>query len=237
MRKLFGRFEHHKLDSLLISGQAAVLYGAATFSEDVDIWIKPTAPNARRLLKALADCRARVYKLTPPLTRGHLKAGQGFHFIIPARPTPLYLDVLGVPPRVGSFLSAWKRRCVMRTEWGVVPVVSVVDLIALKRTRRLSDYEVISHLVRAEIVRGGDATRARLRWAARNTFRAEDRMAFLERLGQRSTVLDCRRRIAEKIVSFQSRDAAYWERLTRALRRVRRSGRLLPEGLAVADLL
>lgn len=34
---------------LLISGQAAVLYGAATFSEDIDLWINPTETNRARL--------------------------------------------------------------------------------------------------------------------------------------------------------------------------------------------
>ena len=61
MRKLFSSFERAGLEYLLISGQATVLYGAATFSEDVDLWIRPTSANARRLLLALADRRARVH--------------------------------------------------------------------------------------------------------------------------------------------------------------------------------
>lgn len=38
MRKLFQSFERVGLEYLLISGQASILYGAATFSEDVDLW-------------------------------------------------------------------------------------------------------------------------------------------------------------------------------------------------------
>ena len=68
MRRLFRAFERVGLDYLLISGQASVLYGAAMFSEDIDLWIRPTVPNARKLLKALAEQRARVHRLTPPLT-------------------------------------------------------------------------------------------------------------------------------------------------------------------------
>ena len=58
MRKLFRSFERTGLEYLLISGQASVLYGAAMFSEDIDIWIRPTTPNAHKLLLALADQRA-----------------------------------------------------------------------------------------------------------------------------------------------------------------------------------
>jgi hypothetical protein len=42
MRRLFRSFEKARV-RLLISGPASILYGAATFSEDVDIWIDPTS--------------------------------------------------------------------------------------------------------------------------------------------------------------------------------------------------
>jgi len=54
MRTLFRSFERERLEYLLISGQAAVLYGAATFTQDIDLWVRPTAENAGRLLRALA---------------------------------------------------------------------------------------------------------------------------------------------------------------------------------------
>jgi hypothetical protein len=38
----FQSLERHGVEYLLISGQATVLYGAATFSEDIDLWISPT---------------------------------------------------------------------------------------------------------------------------------------------------------------------------------------------------
>jgi hypothetical protein len=61
MRRRFRRFDAAGFDYLLIGGQASILYGAATFSEDVDVWIRPDAANAGRLLRALAVCRARVH--------------------------------------------------------------------------------------------------------------------------------------------------------------------------------
>jgi hypothetical protein len=102
---------------LLISGQATILYGAATFSEDVDLWIEPGRENVRRLLRALAEARARVYKLTPPLTSNLLRRGHGFHFVVPAPEGEVFLDVMGAPPRVGSFEASWRRKRSFETPW------------------------------------------------------------------------------------------------------------------------
>ncbi|MBU4199499.1 MAG: hypothetical protein KKG09_02255 [Verrucomicrobia bacterium] len=50
IKRFFHGLMENKVEFLLISGQAAILYGAATFSEDIDLWIKPTAGNCRRRL-------------------------------------------------------------------------------------------------------------------------------------------------------------------------------------------
>jgi len=84
------------VDYLLINGQATVLYGAATFSEDIDLWIDPTPENRDRFTAALRDCRARFYKLTPELTVENLARGHGFHFLLPGgEATDVFLDVMG----------------------------------------------------------------------------------------------------------------------------------------------
>ncbi|MGH7321709.1 MAG: hypothetical protein ACRELA_19080 [Candidatus Rokuibacteriota bacterium] len=237
MRSLFRSFERFEVAYLLISGQAAILYGAATFSEDIDIWIRPTPENATRLTQALAACRARVYKLTPPITRRNLMTGHGFHFVVPTRGTPAYLDVMGRPPRVGSFSSARHRARIMRTPWGRLPVVSILDLIALKRTRRLSDYEVISSLVRIRLTEETPPSTALLRWALVNSFRVEDRIDFARQLGIRAPAEAWRRRILTEIARHQALDTAYWRRVIRDLRRLRRQKRLLLEGMPVSRSL
>lgn len=237
MRKLIRSFERARLEYLLISGQAAILYGASTFSEDVDLWIRPTAPNARRLLRGLAAVGARVDRLTPPLTERNLRAGHGFHFRIPARPSPIYLEGMGRPPRVEDFETSLRRARRIPTPWGTLPVVSPEDLIALKRTKRLSDYEVISALVEIGLSETPRPSRARLRWAVRNTYRAEVRARLLAELGTPVAVGVCRRRISAEVARWQARDAAYWKRVIGELRRWRREGALLPEGTPVSRLI
>lgn len=238
MRRLFRSFDRSGLKYLLISGQASVLYGAATFSEDIDIWIRPEAANVRRLLEALAACRARVYKLTPPLTSKFLMSGHGFHFTVPQASGPAYLDVMGVPPRAGPFDAALGRAHAMKTDWGVLPVVGIEDLVALKMTRRLSDYEVISNLVRMRLEgERRPIKRGLLRWAARFSFRAEDRVRFLHSLGTSIPLERCRKMIAAEIAKHQSLDVRYWGPPIAQLKELRRQGSLLKLGIPVSDLL
>ncbi len=234
MRRLFRSFERLGVDYLLISGQASILYGAATFSEDVDLWIRPAPRNAARFLSALAGCRARVHKLTPALTPGNMRRGHGFHFIVPSRPTAVYLDVMAVPPRVGPFASAARRARRMASPWGTLPVVSIPDLILLKRTRRFFDYEVISNLVSIRVEEEEKPGRGLLRWAAKHTCRAEDRVEYLRRLGGSASLARCRLEIAREVTRFQSRDAAYWRRIVADLRRLRRQGALVKDGTLVS---
>ncbi len=237
MRRLFRSFERFGVEYLLISGQAAILYGAATFSEDVDLWIRPTPENATRLLRALAACQGRVYKLTPALTRKNLRAGHGFHFVIPGRPAPVYLDVMGRPPRVGAYRQARRRAHDVATPWGRIPVISIPDLIALKRTRRLSDYEVISNLVQVRLAAERDPTPEVWRWAYRNSYRVEDRLAIARRIGVRRPPAALRRGILAEVARLQAADSAYWRGIIADLRRLLRARRLLAEGTPVAHLL
>jgi hypothetical protein len=76
----FRSLERESVAYLLISGQAAVLYGAAVFSEDVDLWVRPTPDNARAMLSALASVSATYYNLTPPFEVPYMARGHGFHF-------------------------------------------------------------------------------------------------------------------------------------------------------------
>ena len=143
----FRGLEANRVEYLLISGQATVLYGAATFSEDIDLWINPTPENCDRFAAALRTSGASHYKLTPPLTVEHLRRGHGFHYLLHGgTPEEVFLDVMGAPPRVGAFPETQHSMRQMATDWGRLPVVGLRDLVELKKTQRLEDYAIITRL-------------------------------------------------------------------------------------------
>lgn len=159
-------------DYLLISGQAAVLHGAAFFSEDIDLWMRPTEANCESLQLALRKSGAVYYKLTPPLASEHIDRSHGFHFQLPGA-DPAWLDVMGMPPRAPVFADAKASAVQMETEWGTLPVVSIPHLIEIKKTQRLGDYPVISNLALNHIEQQLEPTPADYRWATENIFTLE----------------------------------------------------------------
>lgn len=256
-RSFFRALERGRVRYLLISGQAAILYGAATFSEDIDLWVDPDPANWGRFLRALASLKATVYKLTPPLTGRFLRRGHGFHFLIPAG---MFLDVMGVPPRVGRFAQARRRSRRLGTDWGVLPVVSPEDLVLIKRTNRPADYDVISNLVRRRVAEDGSPEV--MRWALETTFKVEDLADLTKRAtgrlrswprrpalrallpavrGEKPISEDAMDRgaalLAEEMNRHLIAGRRYWTPVVRELRELRASRRLVPEGTPVRSLL
>ena len=172
-RSFFQNLEQAGVRYLLISGQATVLYGAAAFSEDIDLWVEPDAQNIDALKNALRSSKAKFYKLTPDLNETLMAKGHGFHFVIGDN-EPVYLDVMGKPPRVGDFAAARANSQMFDTDWGVIPVIGLKELVEVKKTQRLEDYAIISKLAvewlnRPECPRSDDD----FRWALENVFTLE----------------------------------------------------------------
>lgn len=259
MKGLFRSFEVHDLEYLLIGGQAAVLYGAAHFTSDVDVWIRPTRVNLIRLTASLEATGAFLHKLTPPLSMRWLDRGHGFHFRVPvgrSRADDLYLDVMGRPPRVTSFQAAARRAVSMDTPWGSLPVVGIEDLVELKKTNRPGDYEVISRLVRIRLAQLECPGAQELVWALRNSFRAEDLLAVVKNVPVRpgsgcglqervihslalaviagaSPMSELETSLDLRLVSHLTAGRAYWTPRLQELRTLRAEGRLMAEGLPV----
>ena len=257
MRPLFLAFKAHRVRYLIIGGQASILYGGAHFSQDLDLWIEPSDSNVRRFVDALEDLGARFHKLTPPLTRAFLRRGHGFHFLVPMKGGPVYLDAMGHPPRVGGFSAAWRRSETMPTPWGRLPVVSIPDLVELKKTNRPADYDVITRLAMIRLGQEDKPSPALLRWTLDHLFRVEDLLEVLLRFGEgapppgmawirawqavlrrggRPTaphVDAAARRLGAKAQKLQARGRRYWIPLIDELRRLRSGGLLLPEGARV----
>ncbi len=255
----FQSLDRNGVEHLLISGQATVLYGAATFSEDIDLWINPTEENRGRLMLALQESQARYYKLTPPMTVEHLEQGHGFHFILPGGAAgEIYLDVMGNPPRVGSFAGSVATARKMETEWGVIHTIGIKPLVELKKTQRLEDYPIISKLVLAWFDQPECAgVAADFLWALQNIFTLPELTVFFTEhpaavgvvaeqfsvdvgeFGRHLLAGDevdesIERRVREflqgRIAELQRADRQYWRDIIRRLKELRGAGELMPEG-------
>jgi hypothetical protein len=257
--RFFRHLDAAGVEVLLISGQATILYGAATFSEDVDVWVEPSEPNLERLMEALRRSGARYYKLTPALSVENLRRGHGFHFVLPgdASEPELFVDVMGKPPRVGPFAEVKKSARTFETDFGPVPTVGIKDLVELKKTQRAADYPVIGRLARAHLDDPGvEETEAELRWALDNTFGLSELVDLVEGraaafagigglpdpLSRALQVLADRQRLAPDLedqldpwlevrsAPLRRADRRYWRGIIEELREMRREGRLMREG-------
>ncbi|NUN47423.1 MAG: hypothetical protein HUU15_01170 [Candidatus Brocadiae bacterium] len=260
MKSLFRNFSRSGVRFLLIGGQATVVYGAAQFTQDFDLWVEPSPANRDALIRALARSVARVHKLTPPLTVQNLRRGHGFHFLIPDQGIVVPLDVMGRPPRVGAWPAAARRARVTNTPWGRIPVVSPVDLVNLKRTNRPGDYAVAARLARLVVRETPRPSPALLVWAAENTLDVEELASLIQQhraafeaaakklppaarllLRARSSTdrsyLRAEAEIHRSLARALRTGREYWTPILAELRALRSDGRLLPEGLEVRSLL
>jgi len=258
----FQSLEDYGVEYLLISGQATVLYGAATFSEDIDLWVNLTSENRDRLLGALRACSACHYKLTPPLTVEHLQRGHGFHYWL-GRDTAdeMFLDVMGTPPRVRGFQDTQQSARWMDTGWGRLPVVGLRDLVELKKTQRLEDYAIISRLALLWFAQPECRQQPEdFLWAWENVFTLSELKSFIEQrpaaLGHvpshfPSTVREFAQQAAadvempdrleepasrwlqSRMARLQKADRGYWRSIIAELKRFRSQGLLVPEGQPV----
>jgi hypothetical protein len=183
-RSFFQNLEQAGVRYLLISGQATVLYGAAAFSEDIDLWVQPDAKNINALKQSLRASEAKFYKLTPDPNETLMLKGHGFHFVIGDE--PIYLDIMGKPPRVGDFAAAQANSQMFDTDWGVIPVIGLKELVEVKKTQRLEDYAIISKLAVEWLNRPECASRDEdLRWALENIFTLEQLDRLCRERGER----------------------------------------------------
>lgn len=235
-------FEEAGVKHLVVGGQAAVAYGVSQFTLDADLWVEPTARNLVRLRRALTALQARL-RFLPPLQMRYLRRGHGIHFTVPHGSETFYLDLLGKPPRVGSFADAW--RDAMRVEWRglVLRVVDVRRLVETKKTNRDQDYIAIQRLVElvfnqarrnpgqqsaaVEWLLGELRTPRLLRTVARRWKSATEAMRGVSRpaallAASGASLESIQAALDREKADYQRANVEYWKPLLRELRQIRR---------------
>lgn len=136
---LLRAFNAHDVDYLVVGAHALAAYGHVRATKDLDVWIRPEAGNAEKVLAALSDFGAPLGDLT--LT-DLCQAGTVIQIGIP----PLRIDVITAIDGV-DFSEAWPDR--LETKFGSVPafVISRHHLIANKKAAgRLQDLADVERL-------------------------------------------------------------------------------------------
>ena len=247
IKKFFLHLTQSNIKYLLISGQATVLYGAATFSEDIDLWVSPEPENWQKFIDCLHKSKAKIYKATPPIKPEFIQKGHAYHFEFPSigQEFVWFLDVMGVVPRVGTFSAAYKNVNFHKTEWGRLAVVGLRDLVQIKKTRRLADYPIISNLVRQayEKMRTTCIKDEDWVWILTNSFETEDIIFYLKNhQGARKVCRNLSREclkyalqnhfsfvsnaIALEIEKIRQEDRVYWQTIIAELKALNRRGKL-----------
>lgn len=151
--KVLSTFKKHRVKSLLIGGQACIIYGAAEFSRDSDFAILCDNDNLERLKKALNSLKAELIYV-PALEIPYLERGHACHFRCSARDVKgMRVDVISKLRGCDSFDKLWERRkTVSIKKGGTIDIIGLADLVQSKKTQRDKDWLMLKRLVENDIL-------------------------------------------------------------------------------------
>jgi hypothetical protein len=141
-RELLALFNAHHVEYLIVGGYALAFHGAPRFTGDLDIFVKPEAANAQRILTALEAFGFAAVGLTP----GDFECpDQVVQLGVPPVRIDLITSITGV-----SWEEAWAGRVTGR--YGDIPVYYigreqfVANKRATGRTKDVADLEVLGEV-------------------------------------------------------------------------------------------
>jgi hypothetical protein len=136
-RDLLAEFNVQGVEYLVVGAHALAAHGHVRATKDLDVWVRPDAENATRVLKALKEFGTPLHDLT----EGDL-ANPGTVFQIGS--PPLRIDVITAIDGV-SFDEAWSARLLTKFADQPAAVLSREHLIRNKRasgrTQDIADVE------------------------------------------------------------------------------------------------
>lgn len=148
--KVLSVMRSHRVQALLMGGQACIFYGAAEFSRDIDILLLAEPGALDPLLRALRELKSECIAV-PPFSADYLRRGHGVHFRCHhPEAKGMRIDVMSVLRGLDPFPKLWKRRTTVRiSSRQVFDLLSLPDLVKAKKTQRDKDWPMIRRLVEA----------------------------------------------------------------------------------------
>lgn len=148
--KVLSVMRSHRVQALLMGGQACIFYGAAEFSRDIDILMLAEPDSLKPLLQALKELQAECIAV-PPFSADYLRRGHGLHFRCHhPEAKGMRIDIMSVLRGLDPFPKLWQRRTTVRiSSRKVFDLLSLPDLVKAKKTQRDKDWPMIRRLVEA----------------------------------------------------------------------------------------
>jgi hypothetical protein len=141
-KDLLAGFDARGVEYLVVGAHALAAHGHVRATKDLDVWVRPDADNASRVLNALAAFGAPLQDLTQ---KDLTTPGLVFQIGV----APVRIDVMTSVTGI-MFEDAWRERFVARLSDQDVPVLSRKHLIANKnatgRTQDRADVEALERL-------------------------------------------------------------------------------------------
>ena len=136
---MFGAFADSGVEYLVVGAHALGVYGSPRATGDLDLWVRPTPDNARRVLAALRAFGAPLEGVT---TADFETPDRILQLGVAPRRIDLLTGITGV-----TFDEAWPRRKEIEIAGHRVPVIGRDDLVRNKRatgrTRDRADLEAL----------------------------------------------------------------------------------------------
>ncbi len=233
-RKVLSSMKKSGVKTLLMGGQACILYGAAEFSKDADFAILADAENLRNLRIALDDLQAQVVAV-PPFEADFLVRGHAVHFrCYHPDCEKMHVDVMAKMRGVASFAELWKRRSTFQVGDEEIEALDIADLVKAKKTQRSKDWPMIQRLLESHYLGFRDQpTPARIRFwhqelrtpallrEAMALFRLEIEREAAVLASQKADDLEIERALRAEEDRERELDRIYWRPLKAELEAVR----------------
>jgi hypothetical protein len=140
-RDLLSIFNHRSVEYIVVGAHALAAHGHIRATKDLDIWVRPSVENARRILVALAEFGAPISQLSE---KDLASPGLIFQIGVP----PVRIDVITKVDGL-DFAMAWQGRLTISLGDLPISVLSRDHLIINKRAsgrlQDLADLEVLEH--------------------------------------------------------------------------------------------
>lgn len=133
-KDLFRILNEYKVRYVVVGAYAVMYYTEPRYTKDVDIWVEPTPPNAKKVWQALA-------KFGAPLKGVTIDNFCNPHLVYQIGIEPNRIDIMmGVPGL--EFQQAWKNR--VRSRYGKenIYILNMKDLIIAKKTAKRSQDKI-----------------------------------------------------------------------------------------------